>query len=331
MVFAFIFSLGACSETDDLKDLLELELDPPDRKTIDHSRMGVNNFFVNSEFGNIPTQYSTIKNTLRLNHVRVLFAWSNDVQRSAAGSPNFNFYDDVIEAIPAGMDVLIVLAHAPDWMGDPSNWTVNGNPRHTWAEKYLRTVVRRYANNPRVVGYEIWNEPDLPVLPADGVMGFSDPENYMDLVRTAAPIIRSEDPSALVLMAATQSIQQNYSATLDYNRALRNAGIQDLVDVYNIHYYGEQYENVIRDDGVEDFLDSISIPIWVTESGEQEPNEQLAYVETAWPFLREKMPQIDRIYYYEFGSPEALENNYGLQTTDPNFPVSDLYIHLRDR
>jgi hypothetical protein len=77
-------------------------------------------------------------------------------------------------------------------------------------------------------------------------------------------------------------------------------------------------------------LNSIQKPIWLTESGEQGPNNQLAYVETAWPFLSDKVSGIQRFYYFEYGSTVPAEQNFGLRTTDSNFPVSDLYINLRD-
>jgi len=86
----------------------------------------------------------------------------------------------------------------------------------------------------------------------------------------------------------------------------------------------------VQKDGVADFLNSLSKPIWITESGIQ-GSEQLPYVETVWPFLREKVSGIDRIYYYQYANPGSATNNYGMRTTDAQFPVSDLYVFLRDR
>lgn len=328
--FSFILSLCACEKTDELKDLVDLKMDPPSREQIDASRVGVNNFFTNSRFGSIATQYETIQHTLRLNYVRILIACTDDVQSGPNASPDMSFFDNVIASVPSGVDILVVVAHAPNWMTNSGNW-IDGNPRKTWTEKWFRTVVARYANNPRIIGWEIWNEPDLTVVSADAALGLTSPSNYLELVQFAAPIVRSLDPTKLVVMAATQSIQQNFPVNLDYNISLRDLGIEGLVDIYNIHYYGEQFENIIRDGGVADFLNGISIPIWITESGAMGPTNQLAYVETAWPYLQKEINGIDRIYYYEFGSTQPLETNYGLLTSDASFPVSDLYVHLRDR
>jgi hypothetical protein len=194
----------------------------------------------------------------------------------------------------------------------------------------LRPTVARYANNPAIEAWEVWNEPDLTVVPSDIALGLEDPNNYMQMLAAASNVIRSLDGNALILNAATSSIQQNFPNALNYNKAMKDAGVEGLIDVYNVHYYGTRYESVVTNSGVSDFLNSVTKTIWLTETGETGPNEQLAYVETAWPFLKEKIPGIDRFYYYEYGSTQPLESNYGLRTTDPAFPVSDLYVYLRD-
>ena len=313
----------------DAEELLDLAKDPPERKPINRSLTGVNNFFVNSEFGTISAQFEEIRDSLGLHMVRVLFAWDDNVQPSAGASPNYSFFDDIVEQIPSNVDVVVVLAHTPSWMTNSSNW-IDGNPRKTWVERWVRPTVARYAGRRGIVGWEVWNEPDLTVVASDAALGLETAQNYFELLNLAAPVIRNLDPTRLVVIAATQSIQQKYSAPLDYNRVLRDLGAENLVDVWNIHYYGEQYENVVRNNGVAEFLNSLSTPIWVTESATQGVNNQLAYAERTWGFLRDEIPGIDRIYWYEFSSRSPVESTFGLRTTNQAFPVSDLYVHLRD-
>ncbi|MBX7145266.1 MAG: cellulase family glycosylhydrolase, partial [Oligoflexia bacterium] len=38
---------------------------------------------------------------------------------------------------------------------------MDGNPRLTFVEKWVRQVIQRYKGSPRVVGWEIWNEPNM--------------------------------------------------------------------------------------------------------------------------------------------------------------------------
>lgn len=326
LLFAVLFGVFSC----DSGDLLDLAFDPPSRKPIDTSMVGVNNFFVNREFGSINDQWHEIRDTLHVKFIRILLAWTDGVQDSPGAGRNYSFYDSIISQIPPGVDVIVVLAHTPNWMADGSNWNVEGNPRSTFVENWIRPTVRRYANVPGIIGWEVWNEPDLTTLASDSALGLETADNYVEMLARAYNVIRDEDPSSLVIMAASQSIQQNFPNNLRYNKRLQELGVENITDIYNVHYYGTRYESVVTDNGVQDFLNGVTKPIWVTESGKTGPNEQLAYVETTWPFLLEKIPGIQRFYYYQFGSTEPLENNFGLRTTDPSFPVSDLYVRLRD-
>ncbi len=321
-----VASLVACS---DAEDLLDLVIDPPERQAIDQSRVGVNNFFVDSQFGTIPQQYSEIRNTLGVRFVRVLFAWSNEVQPTPTSTPNYSFYDEILNSVPAGVDVLITVVHAPDWMQNPANW-IDGDPRTTWVERWLRPTVSRYSGRGSVIGWEVWNEPDFPRVPGDNGLALTDVNNYFDLLSKSSPVVRALDPGKLIVIAATEAINQSFPEHLDYNKTLRDLGAASLVDVWNIHYYSTNFEALIVSGGIADFLNGLGMPVWITESGEQGPDQQLAYVETAWPFLREQVPSIDRIYYFQFGETTPTAVNFGLRTTDPSAPLSDLYINLRD-
>jgi hypothetical protein len=324
---AFFLMLSACSS--DQKDLIDLGVNGPGRGEIDRDKIGVNNFFNQSNFGTTEIQFQEIKSTLGLNYVRILASWDNAVQPSPSEAPNYGLLDEIISSIPSGVDVLIVLTHVPDWMTNPANW-INGNPRLTFVDRWVKPTVNRYKNRTGVIGWEVWNEPDFPLLPADRVLELELPENYIELLAAASPAIRSLDPTRLVVLAATRSIQQNYPVALNYNRRMRDLGARDYVDIWNVHYYGKQFENVVKNNGVAEFLSSISKPIWITESGEQGPNNQLKYAETTFPYLTKQIKNIDRIYWYEYASSAPLETNYGLKTNDLTSPVSDLYIHLRD-
>ena len=321
------FSMWGCSSSD-LEKLIE-SVDTPDRKPLTKSTIGVNNFFVNSEFGDIDAQYSDIKGTLGVNYVRVLFAWTNDVQPSPDEAAFVGFYDEIINNAPAGVDLLIVVAHTPSWMTDSANW-VNGNPRKTFVERWLKPLVKRYAGNPRVIGWEIWNEPNLTVVDSDTALGLDQAENYYELLTLGASAVRANDPGKKVVMAATESINQKYPNNLTYNKKLSQLGAASVTDIWNIHYYSDNYENVTVSGGIGDFLNGVGIPVWVTESGKKQPIGQLEYTERTWPFLKEEVSSIERFYYYEYCSSAALTENYGLRTADSTNPISDLYAWLRD-
>lgn len=309
-------------------DVIEI-IEGIERKAIDTSRMGINAFGNKAQFGSACAQFAEVRNTLRLNFIRVLVQWNDAVQPGANAPINFSFYDSLINCIPAGVDALVVVAGLPSWMSDSANW-IEGNPRTTFVERWVRPVTTRYANNSRVIAWQIWNEPNRDVDRDNAVLDvLNSPANYVEMLARAYSVAKDIAPSKLVINAATTSLIQNFPDTLNYNQELKDSGIESFTDVYAIHYYGEQFEKFIPRG--RDFLQSLSKAIWITESGKQGFNRQLAYVETVWPYLREQIPAIDRIYYYQFASETGADSAFGLLNTSAETPVSDLYLFLRDR
>jgi len=319
----------ACSKSE-VEEALEIVEGVP-RKTIDTSRLGVNAFVNDNRFGSIRSQFLEVRDTLGLRFVRVLFGWDDNVQPTPGSSPNYSFYDSILNRLPDGMDALVILTGVPSWMSDSANW-IDGNPRTTFVERWVRPAVERYGGNGKVVGFQIWNEPNMASDPKNDILGLtSSPENYVEMLAAGFSVIEDVAPARLVLNAATTAISQNFPDTVNYNRGMRDAGAREFVDIWAIHYYGRQFENVVQDGGVRDFLNGLGMTIWVTESGRQGVNEQLPYGEQVWPFIREKIPNIDRIYVYQFAEPTPPGSTFGLRNLSSDFPVSDLYVHLRER
>ncbi|RMG39713.1 MAG: hypothetical protein D6719_12680 [Candidatus Dadabacteria bacterium] len=326
-ILAIAAFFSGCGAKGKIEDLIDSQNVP--RKTIDVSQLGINAFGNQAFAGPLCSQYKEIKNVLRLKFVRVLFNWDDNVQPSPQSNPNFSFYDDILDCLPAGVDALVVLAHLPSWMKKSSNW-INGNPRETFARKWVRKVAKRYAGDSRIVAFQIWNEPNNVDFSENETIGvLNSPINYVELLALSVNMVEDVDPARRVTNGATTSIAQNFPDSLNYNKAIRDAGGVDLVDFYSIHYYGEAFERFNLE--VKDFLNGLGKPIWVTESGERGVNNQLAYAEKTWPFLRERLPGLRRIYVYRFAENSPSDITFGLKNPDPAFPVSDLYVYLRDR
>ncbi len=317
-----------CNASDTIKDAIDIV--DVDRKPIDTSRTGVNAFVNDSRFGSINSQFQEVQDTLRLGFVRVLFAWDDNVQPSPGSNPNFSFYDDIVRNIPGGMDVLVVVTGIPSWMRNSANW-IDGDPRKTFVELWVRKVAERYAGNGALSAIQVWNEPNMAANGNNATLGLADPVQYVAMLSRAHSVIKAVAPGKRVINAATTSINQNYPGSLVYNQQMRDAGAEAFVDKWAVHYYGKQYERVVDNGGVADFLNSLTKPVWVTESGAQGVNSQLPYVEEVWPFLRERIPSIERFYYYQFTEATPPETTYGLRNLSGTAPVSDLYIYLRDR
>ncbi len=301
------------------------------RRPINTSITGINAFVNDPQFGSIRSQFQEVKGVLRLKYMRVLFAWDDNVQPTPGSRANFSFYDAIAKNIPRGTEALVILTGVPSWMQDPANW-VDGDPRKTFVQRWVKKVVNRYQRYSSIKAFQIWNEPNDSSNTRNDWLGLTEsPANYVDMLSQASSFIKSKKRVKKVVNAATTAINQGYPRALDYNKAMIEAGAQSLVDRWAIHYYGSQYENVIRPDGVGDFLNALTKPIWVTESGAKGINSQREYVERAWTFLKGSVPGISRFYFYQFTENTAAEETYGLRNPTPGLSISDLYIYLRDR
>jgi hypothetical protein len=193
-------------------------------------------------------------------------------------------------------------------------------------------VVTRYKARARVGAYQIWNEPNNPSFSENETLDvLTKPANYVELLALAHAAVKSISPRKRVVNGATTAIAQNFPATLDYNKAMVDAGVLSFTDVYAIHFYGKSVERVILPGGVADFVNSIQKPIWVTETGAQGVNKQLDYAERIFSFLKKNMPGIVRVYIYQYTESSPAGSTYGLRNLTPGATVSDLYIKLRDR
>lgn len=326
LMFIFALNVIGCGNS----DLIDVAEGIP-RRPIDRSILAINAFFNDSRFGTVPQQFDEVRNTLGINSVRLLFAWNDSVQASPNSEPFFGFYDSIASEIPADMDAIVVLTGIPSWMSNSANW-IDGDPRKTFVELWIKKVATRYASNSRIIGYEIWNEQNMVANPDNVTLDIAtSPTNYISLLTYAFNAIRSISSSKLVLNGATTSINQNFPGTLDYNKAMSEAGVMSVVDIFAAHYYGKEFERVVISEGVADFLNSLGKEVWLTESGAQGVNSQLPYGEEAWPFLTEKIPAIKRIYIYQFVESTPADSTYGLRNLTPGMELSDLYIFLRDR
>jgi hypothetical protein len=301
------------------------------RKTVNVANMGVSAFVNDQRFGTIRAQLREVRQTLGIRHIRVLFAWNDDVQPSPTSPPNFSFYDDIVSAIPSGTDALVIVTGVPSWMQDRRNW-IGGNPRATFVELWAKKIFQRYGARGRISSWQIWNEPNMDENPDNVLLEINNsPANYVELLGLAYSASRQVAPRKKVVAAATTAINQDFPDTLQYNEEMQANGAESVSDIWAIHYYGTGFENVIFPGGIASFLNGVTKPIWLTESGAKGINAQRNYVERVWPFLGRFIPGIRRYYLYQFTEATPAESTYGLRNLTARLTVSDLYIYLRDR
>lgn len=291
-----------------------------ERKPIDATRMGVNNFFIYEDVnGSRPSQAAEITDSIKLNYVRVLFAFNDITQRVG------EFEDIVINDIPDNLRVMANIGHAPPEIQDFPN------PRKAWIDLFFKPLVIKFANEDKIMGFQVWNEPNTNLFPWNNYLDVrTKPENYIELLQMAHDVMRQYAPNKLIIGAATTSLLQNHPETLNYNRDLVNLGIGDLIDIYSIHVYGDSTSRLFE---AGDIINPLNKPIWVTESGERGSLNQLEFVERTWHVIRDAMPTTDLIFFYQMydvvnepGRTEGLRSN-----RNEGMELSDLYIYLRDR
>jgi hypothetical protein len=312
-----LLGCGLGGDAEDLGDLLF-----GNGGSIPRGKLGVQNEFVDNPKGSFADQLRDIESTLGLRHIRTSFPFDEAYLPAEDAAPNFSRFDAIVAAVPADADLLPILAYAPSWLANRPDW------KDVFVQRYAIPVLDRYGRDPRIAGWEIWNEPDAfcngRVAPP-GVLDCS-PEDYVDLVARVEPEIRRRS-SGRVVAAATTSIQQSFPRHFDWNREMVDAGILAFVDVYNIHWYGRQLEKLTFG-GIADFLNSTGKPVWDTESGETGSTRQLSFAEDVFPALDEEIRRLERIYIFTYFDGRPPPQTFGLVASDGT--ESDLYGFLRD-
>jgi hypothetical protein len=297
------------------------------REELDRTKVALNAFANQPEFGTPSEQFREIRSTLGVKRVRLLFAWTEDVQPTPGSPINHSFNTELIRSLPKRVKALVVLANLPSWMSNSSNW-LRGDPVLTFYRRWVKPNVRRYRRKRKIEGFQIFNEPNSSDFFENQILGTDvSPEKYRELLKKSYRFIKRRSQKKVV-GAATTSLLQNFPETLEYNQTLIDLGIEDSLDVFAIHIYGSSVERYFL--GIDTFLKGLTKPIWVTESGRQGVDEQLNYVERVWPFLSDEVPSIERFYYYRFAEVGDNQSTFGLKNTSIDSSLSDLYQYLKN-
>ena len=88
--------------------------------------------------------------------------------------------------------------------------------------QYVDEVTRRYRRQVRF--WEVWNEPDVPAFG-----GKRTPEQYVEMVRQAAVIIRRNDAGVVIAGSSAEPLKPWMTDCL-------KAGLANYADVLSVHY-----------------------------------------------------------------------------------------------
>lgn len=236
------------------------------------------------------------------------FDWPN--MEPERGAWNEAHLSDLNRNVEAGIASLVVLGSSPRWASSAPPAKLKSDNRYDWGkyppkemadwESYVDRMST--AGRGRVEAYEIWNEPNGYHLNVPE--GHTLEEAYVALVKAAYPVIKRNDPAALVVVGATAG------APGDFFRRCVDQGLLDSCDVVSFHAYGEGRQ---ASAGAPAFAKPVQMlrqlmskvgkvkPIWDTEAGEtiRPGRNGLTGSEVAlMGTISRQAAGIDRWYYY---------------------------------
>jgi Cellulase (glycosyl hydrolase family 5) len=156
-------------------------------------------------------------------HVRVFASWRVLEQQQGQLTPFvIPGYDDLANRMKAaGIPVYLVVVQTPAWIGAADS----PPPVGPYAD-FMRRLAEHFRG--RVMGYEVWNEPNEGVFWKGG----ASPAAYTQLLKAAHAAVKSADPAAKVGVGGL--IGNDY----EYVKGLYDAGAKGSFDFVGVHTDG---------------------------------------------------------------------------------------------
>ncbi len=186
--------------------------------------------------------------------VRLDFDW----YRIETSKGNFNWgsqQDAVSNAGARGQQIFASLAYTPGWAnGNQGNNVMPANIQD-WRD-FVQAAVLQF---PEIRYWGVWNEPDSTHF-------LSDPNRYYELAWHARDVIKSIDPSLLVL---GPEVSAGGIVSGWFRNVMQGWG-NSIFDIVTVHYYNDGSSET---KWVDQFMDSRVAPyrynkeVWMTETG----------------------------------------------------------------
>lgn len=111
--------------------------------------------------------------------------------------PLFVFFDSCWDPFPKTGPQRAPAPHVHNsgWVQSPGLEALKDSTQYPRLESYVKGVVRRFANDKRILGWDIWNEPDNTNASSYGKVELADKATYvLPLLKSAYAWCRSENP-----------------------------------------------------------------------------------------------------------------------------------------
>lgn len=174
--------------------------------------------------------------------VRLHFNWSTI--EPAPGRFEWSEADRLVAAIiAAGLEPVAVLNTTPDWALAPTDAVAKNHlaPPADFADfaRFAAAFARRYGDHIRY--YQLWDEPNI--APHWGARHIN-PVGYAQMLRTAAPAVRTADADAVILAAALAPTRDRGHLAIDevyFLQRMLAAGAAPFFDVVAVQPFGFGY------------------------------------------------------------------------------------------
>jgi hypothetical protein len=161
--------------------------------------------------------------TLGTHWVRMFAPWPDLQPARGVFAPNWlASYERVFSGLPSGTKVIIDVVDTPRWETGSSDEHMPPANRDDYAA-FLGALARRWAG--RVAAYEIWNEEDSP----SWWTGAPDPAAYAQLLKATYPVLKTDDPSATVVLGGLTGNDYQFLA------GVYQAGGKGSFDAVGVH------------------------------------------------------------------------------------------------
>ncbi|WP_455920092.1 cellulase family glycosylhydrolase [Priestia megaterium] len=194
--------------------------------------------------------------------------------------------------------------------------------------KFVKETTKRYKN--QGVIWEIWNEPNIALFWKNQPSY----EDYADLVKVVAPVIKKQDPSGLVVAPAISTLNEN---GLSWLNEVLDQNILSKIDAISVHPYRlTGPETVVNDyrklkEMIKLYTDK-DIPIISSEWGYSMADKELPLTETQQAkyltrmFLINLQEGIPVSVWYDWKNdgvnPHDKQHNYGIVFNDSTQKLS---------
>lgn len=147
--------------------------------------------------------------------------------------------------------------HNSGWVQSPGQYALQDPTQYPRLERYVKGVVARFADDDRILGWDIWNEPDNMTGPSYEAVEISDKVDYvLPLLEQAFQWARSANPS----QPLTSGVWVGDWSTHEGLKPIEKLQIEQS-DIISFHNYDgpEEFEKRVLQ------LQRYGKPLWCTE------------------------------------------------------------------